>query len=279
MVQNSDELVLMLKDGIRYSETTGDGSYNPRQRFTRYRFKEAEQKFDLTGFKQQRTDEDLFKSNYAMMNLKQLKYYRDSTEKFSDSVAKTYSNIVVPMIRLYSLNTPVAKVPVKKKLSYKNSLLELVPEKERLTAIIYAQSETRNIREAITLKAAEKKEYNSSIFRAIIEYQRKFTLAISCLILFSIGAPLGAIIRKGGLGLPVVMSILFFLIYHIISTIGEKSARAGTLDPVFGMWIAIIVLAPLGVFLTYKAAIDSAIFDVDYYKQQFLKLIKKKKPA
>ena len=277
MVQNSDELVLMLKDGIRYSETTGEGSYNPRQRFTRYRFKEAEQKFDLSGFKQQRTDEDLFKSNYAMMNLKQLKYYRDSTEKLSDSVSKTYDNIVVPMIRLYSLNTPVAKVSVKKNLTYKNSLLEVIPEKERLSAVIYAQSETRNIREAITLKAAEKKEYNTSIFRAIIEYQRKFTLAISCLILFSIGAPLGAIIRKGGLGLPVVMSILFFLIYHIISQIGEKSARAGTLDPVFGMWIAIIVLAPLGVFLTYKAAIDSAIFDVDYYKQQFLKLIKKKK--
>ena len=109
----------------------------------------------------------------------------------------------------------------------------------------------------------------------MVEYQRKFTLSFSCLVLFSIGAPLGAIIRKGGLGLPVVMSIIFFLIYHIISTIGEKSAKEGSLSPVLGMWIAIIVLTPLGVFLTYKAASDSVLFDIDYYKQVVQRFIKK----
>jgi lipopolysaccharide export system permease protein len=114
------------------------------------------------------------------------------------------------------------------------------------------------------------------IRRFIIEYQRKFTLAVSCLVLFSIGAPLGAIIRKGGLGMPVVMSILFFLIFHIISTISEKSAKDGSLQPILGMWLAIIILTPLGVFLTYKATVDSAIFNIDNYKQFFLKLLKKK---
>jgi lipopolysaccharide export system permease protein len=109
-----------------------------------------------------------------------------------------------------------------------------------------------------------------------MEYQRKFTLAASCLLLFFIGAPLGAIIRKGGLGLPVVMAIVFFLLYHIIATVAEKSATTGSLNSFFGMWLSIFVLSPLGAFLTYKATVDSALFDVNYFKQFFVKLFTKK---
>jgi lipopolysaccharide export system permease protein len=278
MTKTPDEslLILNLKDGVRYEETSGDGSYNPRERFTRFNFKETTQKFDLSGFKMQRTDENLFKSSYAMMNLKQLKYYKDSTVKVTDSTIKTYDNLIVPMIRLYAMNAPVNEVKVKKVPEYKESVLDIVPLNDRANAISFAMNEARGIKEIVSAKAIEKKDYTGSILRYIVEYNRKFTLAVSCLILFSIGAPLGAIIRKGGLGLPVVMSVLFFLVYHIISQIGEKSAKAGNMDPILGMWIAIIVLTPLGIFLTYKAAIDSAIFDVDYYKQQFLKLVKKK---
>jgi lipopolysaccharide export system permease protein len=109
-----------------------------------------------------------------------------------------------------------------------------------------------------------------------VEYHKKISLAVSCLVLFFIGAPLGAIIRKGGLGLPVVMSVIFFLFYHIISTIGEKYAKEGALSPVLGIWIAVIVLSPLGAFLTYKASVDSVLFDADLYKQWFKKLWKLK---
>src|SRR5258708_36342759 len=91
-----------------------------------------------------------------------------------------------------------------------------------------------------------------------IEYQKKFTLSAACIVLFLIGAPLGAIIRKGGLGMPVVVSVIFFLLYYIIWTIGEKSAKQGDLSPVIGEWISIIVLTPIGIFLSYKAANDSA---------------------
>ena len=79
---------------------------------------------------------------------------------------------------------------------------------------------------------------------------------------------------KGGLGLPVVVSVLFFLVYHIISTVGEKSVKEGNLSPVMGMWMAIFILTPLGLFLTYKATIDSALFDVDIYKNLFKKAFK-----
>ena len=275
MYKTSDEssLVLKLHNGARYVEESGDKVYNPRQRFYRYRFKETEQKFDLTGFKMQRTDENLFKSNYAMLNLRQLNYYRDSTKKKADSNATTVLSGLLPMYRLSYSNFKI-KTTTKVK-PYEGSILKVVPEESQGQAISYAQTQVRTLSENLNLKGEEQSTFDKSVRRYIVEYHRKFTLAFSCLVLFFIGAPLGAIIRKGGLGLPVVVSIVFFLIFHIISTISEKSAREGSVDPALGMWIAIIVLSPLGAFLTYKAAADSVLFDVDYYKQLFQKLFKR----
>ncbi|RMG80725.1 MAG: LptF/LptG family permease, partial [Bacteroidetes bacterium] len=106
-----------------------------------------------------------------------------------------------------------------------------------------------------------------------IEWHRKFVLSIACLVLFFIGAPLGAIIRKGGLGMPVVISTLFFLFYHIISITGEKLAKQGEIPAWQGMWLATVILLPVGIFLTYKANTDSPIFEMDTY-WKFLDKIK-----
>ncbi|MGZ3753170.1 MAG: LptF/LptG family permease, partial [Mucilaginibacter sp.] len=108
-----------------------------------------------------------------------------------------------------------------------------------------------------------------------VEFHKKFTMSVACVVLFLIGAPLGAIIRKGGLGMPVVVSVIFFLIYYIISTIGEKAVKNGDLAPIIGMWIAIIVLTPVGIFLSYKAANDSVLFDAETYKRFFNKLLRR----
>ena len=113
-----------------------------------------------------------------------------------------------------------------------------------------------------------------------IEEQRKFSLSLACLIFFFIGAPLGAIIRKGGLGMPVVVSVLFFLLYYVISLTGEKFARESVITPFLGMWISSFILIPLGAFLTYKASTDSVIMNVDTYFKFFKKIAnlwKKKK--
>ena len=104
---------------------------------------------------------------------------------------------------------------------------------------------------------------------------RKFTLSFACLIFFFIGAPLGAIVRKGGLGLPVVISVAFFIIYYIIDTTGQKMAREGVWEVWQGMWLSSAVLLPIGIFLTYKAATDSALFNADAYKL-FLAKVKKR---
>ena len=104
---------------------------------------------------------------------------------------------------------------------------------------------------------------NRLIRRHWREWHRKFTLSLACLIFFFIGAPLGAIIRKGGLGMPTVISVFIFIIYYIIDTSSSKLARDGVWDMRFGMWMSTAVLTPLGIWLTYKANIDSEVFNAE----------------
>jgi lipopolysaccharide export system permease protein len=112
-----------------------------------------------------------------------------------------------------------------------------------------------------------------SINRHLIEWHRKLTLSIACILLFFIGAPLGAIIRKGGLGLPVVISVLFFLAYHITSITFEKLAKQGEMDAGLGMWISSMALFPIGLFLTYQATTDSKVLDMETYTKAIEQLL------
>ena len=109
------------------------------------------------------------------------------------------------------------------------------------------------------------KESLNQLYRSKVEWHKKISLPVSIMIFFLIGAPLGAIIRKGGLGLPVVVSVIFFVIYYMISLSGEKFAKEGTWNAVYGMWLSTIVLTPIAAYLTYKATNDSALLDTDWY--------------
>ena len=109
-----------------------------------------------------------------------------------------------------------------------------------------------------------------------IVWHKKFTLSIACLVFFFIGAPLGAIIRKGGLGMPVVISVVFFIIYWVISFTSEKISKEGVFPPYIGMWISTLILFPLGFFLTRKATADSSLFDVTEYTRFITKFFRPK---
>jgi len=269
-------LVLKLKDGIRYEESPGSAStYNPRQRLMRTKFKETEQRFDLSGFQMKRTDEELFKSNYAMMNIRQLKFYLDSFNVKGDSNLRSAYSDLAQIAKVYRVDTLNKKLPVKPMKAYRN-VLDLIPRDRKIQSLQSAKDQIRSVKDVLNRKELFELDNEVRLRGFLIELNRKFTMAVSCLVLFFIGAPLGAIIRKGGLGLPVVMSVLFFLIYHIISTIGEKSVKEGSLSPFLGMWVAIICLSPLGIFLTYKATVDSVLFDLDIYKRWFKRIFSKK---
>ncbi|MDN5286309.1 MAG: LptF/LptG family permease [Mucilaginibacter sp.] len=269
-------LVLKLKDGVSYEEAAGDkATYNLRQRLTRFRFKETEQKFDLSSFKLARTNESEFKTASQMMNLKQLYKFIDSTQHQIDGGIVMNYKLVTPYIKYFSIPT---KSMVGKKFipADKTGVLKNLKLTDQVVALSSAASEVRSIKDVLKNRTDRYKSDSETIRRYSVELQKKYTLSAACIALFLIGAPLGAIIRKGGLGLPVVISVIFFLIYYIISTIGEKSVKAGNVSIIFGMWIAIIVLTPIGLFLSYKAATDSVIFDMELYKRWFNKFIKRK---
>ena len=116
----------------------------------------------------------------------------------------------------------------------------------------------------------------SNMIKHEVVWHQKFTLSLACFIFFFIGAPLGAIIRKGGLGLPVVVSVLFFVLYHIISITGEKAVKTGDLNVDFGIWLSTMVIMPLGLFLTYKATTDAQLMDTESWQKFFKKLHFKK---
>jgi lipopolysaccharide export system permease protein len=267
-------LVLKLKDGVKYSETPGETAFNSRERLTRYRFKETEQKFDISGLKLHRTDESEFKSALQMMNLKQLKDNEHVTQRQIDSGIDVNYKLIVAYIKYFAY--PHKHNPANKITTITNyNVLTGIKINEQVSAVTNAASEVRSIEDLVKNRSDRHTDLLKNLHRAILEYQKKFTLSAACIALFLIGAPLGAIIRKGGLGLPVVVSVIFFLIFYIITTIGEKYAKDGDLSPVIGSWIAIVIITPIGVFLSYKAATDSVIFDMELYKRFFNKLFKR----
>ncbi|MDR2283942.1 MAG: LptF/LptG family permease [Sphingobacterium sp.] len=260
-------MILKLIDGVRYEDSRSNNAktYDPRQQFTRFYFKETETKFDMDVFAMKRTDENLFKQHHQMLNLRQLKLKSDTNRMELDSVSRISAQELKHNI-LYTSRYYNEGNREKAKIKINGDILTYIPESNKRNVVSSALGQIQQFKDGTFNRSTEYQGLVEKDIRYDIEYHRKFTLAISCLLLFAIGAPLGAIIRKGGLGAPVVISIIFFLIYHIISTVAEKSAKDGAITPFWGMWMAIVVLTPLAAFLTYKSTTDSALFDMDQYK-------------
>jgi len=267
-------LVMELEDGVRYEEGGTQGNFNPRQTLTRFRFKKTTQKMDLTGFNIHRTNESEFTKAFQMMSLRMLNDTMRKTQHVLDSNNLANYKLVIPYIRYF--NTALSSKTVKHPVPAKPNILTGLNHNEKLGIVNTALAGAKSVDEMLKSRVTVIKDRAGDLHQAAVEYQKKFTLSAACIALFLIGAPLGAIIRKGGLGLPVVVAVIFFLIYYIISTIGEKYVKAGDASPLVGMWIAIFILTPIGLFLSYKAANDSVIFDVDAYKRLFGKLFKVK---
>ena len=213
-----------------------------------------------------------------MMNLKQLSTSKDSLErelvKKKANFRRGLKNRLTQYKKLDSLRLEKHTVAVDTQQFAYNSMLFRMDILLREKAIEKALIATRNAKDNIKSQKKDFDRRSEQIRKHSIAYHKKFTLSFACLILFFVGAPLGAIIRKGGLGLPVVMSTLFFVLYHILSMIGERSAVAGGMNLFFGMWLASMVFLPLGVFLTYKATSDAPLFDSETYKRMLERLQK-----
>ena len=261
MGMSSDKryLVFEMYDVQRYTEDKG--KTHP---FTYSEIEEHTVRFDLSSFQFNRTDDDLFKDHYEMLNLDQLEASMDTLKHKLDVRLDDYHESMNNRLQIYS-DTNIAKQKIiLDTISGTDIFAGMKLEEQKglySTAINIARS-SRTYSQSIH---DEKEMRQKRINLHEIEWHKKFTLSLACIVLFFIGAPLGAIIRKGGLGMPVVFSILIFIIYHIISITGMKLVKQGELPALIGMWMATATLVPLGMFLTYKATTDSVLLDSTYY--------------
>ncbi|MGC8824316.1 MAG: LptF/LptG family permease [Bacteroidales bacterium] len=241
--------------------------------FRRDRFKQQIITIPLEGFDFQRTQEELFRNNYQMMNLSQLKYSIDSMNReITGDVISLKSNLAVSNLYPVKIFNSVSRsavdtLPAIKDFRNVRFLYYYLFNKnsERSSVISMALSEARSIRSTLLTEAEVRRSKMIRMRKHEIEWHKKFTLSLACLIFFFIGAPLGAIIRKGGFGLPLVISVVFFVLYYIVSLTGEKMARESFWPTWQGVWLASMVLLPVGIFLTIKATNDSVVFNLDFY--------------
>ena len=282
MIKSDDDkyLIFSLRDGVQYQERSPATVYNPRQQFIRFEFKTSEQKFPLEGFKLTHFDENLFRNSFMVMNIKQLAKGEDSINRIINVSNTQLGTSIKTNFSYFNYKSKIdtlKRAPIK----YNPSILDNTTGSftNKIAVINSALSAMRNIRAYIPGTIEFNSNQQSDLRKYQVEYQHKFSMAFACLVFFFIGAPLGAIIRKGGLGLPMVMSILFFLIFQILMSTGEKYSKNGLWHVYQGVWLSSFVLVPIGLFLTYKASTDSQLFDVQSYLNFFKSLAfwKKKK--
>jgi len=269
-------LVFTLYNGYNYLDKTDQRNYKKTNPYQRTKFREEVRKFNLVDFELERTNEDLFKSNYSMLNLSQLRKAEDSLIQQVNAKKNELPSAGIKNFYFYNSIDSSKYVDFEPGKPYTTDLLEELRDYEKIEIIEEAANRARRARQKLQNVKMEIESKNKLIYRHQAEWHRKFTLSFACFVLFFIGAPLGAIISRGGLGLPVVVSVLFFVLFHIISITGEKSVKSGVIDANIGMWIASVVLLPLGIFLTIKATTDSPLLDSDAWIKLYNRIFKRR---
>lgn len=260
---NKRFLEFNLKDGWRYQEK-GD-RFSANTEFIRIGFKEYTKQFDLSslGF-EERTPDTVNRSNHRMQSMRQLSRSIDSIQKNIDQYAEKVKRDIFSVFTFSGYldsnhkNPPIEKITAKK-------FEDLVPDSNMLTVNQRGAATIASVILNSEITSTEYKSMQRDLRVHKIEWHKKITLSLACLVLFLIGAPLGSIIRKGGLGTPLVIAICFFMFFFFFNTAGEKNAKENVLTPFGGMWMATFCLLPVGIFLTYKAMHDSNLMNREFY--------------
>ena len=280
MSPNQRNIIFTLYNGFNYTDITTD-NYKDTRPFERMSFKEEQIKFSLASFDMTRSSEDMYKSYQQMMNIRQLSQSLDSLERRFGSKQENFTQGFERRWANYnSLSLPEPRtdtMTVNQNQLLRWPLLDNYEGEQRTALVNMAVSTAQNAKDNVAFNKVDLGSQTENINKHRKEWHKKFTLSIACIIFFFIGAPLGSIIRKGGLGLPVVISVVFFIIYHLISTICERMAVFGDLNMFLGVWLSSLVLMPVGLFFTFKATSDAALFDGDSWKKFFQRLFKRHK--
>ena len=220
----------------------------------------------LPNYDFERSDVQNHKSGYKMLNLPQLTTVIDSFSNMITTQEDQLRLTVKPVYQQSDLRYSHVDTTLRAKIPDNFwSKFHQMPKSKRQTAIQEAVSSVRSQKDQIAglIYELDSKGKQTRLYK--IEWHRILNIAIACFIFFFIGAPLGAIIRKGGVGTPIIIAVLFFVIYYVISMIGERSAKEGAMTPFEGMWMSTFIILVIGVFLTWMATRDSSIFNQELY--------------
>jgi lipopolysaccharide export system permease protein len=281
-------LVFELNDGWRYEFKKDDsGSYEQQRMY----FKHWTKVVDVSSFMFNRTNENLFSNNEEMMNVSELSFHTDSMYKVMERDFREYGRNVSHFISLKKSDSTF-KTLTEKLALFKDSvpseklregMIAQVPDSLKADVASKVASDFESLQRYSNMFKTNRQINEGKVRDFDMEWHKKFTFAFACLVLFLIGAPMGAIVRKGGLGMPAVISVSFFVIYFVLSSTGEKLAKQAKMTPFEGMWLATLSLTPIAILVLIQARNDSSIFKKESYlllwnnlKSLLIKIIKPK---
>ncbi len=269
--ENRRFIEFILYNGWRYEERGAA----PNTEYIRLGFKEYKRMFDISSLGlQERTADSVNKNNARMLSMRQLSVAIDSMQKQKNNISsRVKAEVLGPFTFTRFMDSSWKSSPQKVKAK---NFKEMVPDSIRSIIAERLVSKLNSAKVSNQIVIDQDLPQKKSLWSYEVEWHKKLMLSFSCLVLFLIGAPLGSIIRKGGLGSPLIFAIGFFMLFYFSSTSGEKSAREGSMSPFVGMWLSTFILLPIGVFLTYTAMRDSQLFNKEWYYRFWRKLRRNK---
>jgi lipopolysaccharide export system permease protein len=274
--ENSNILKLVLNDGYYYEDIIPK-RYEDRNKipFAKASFKKDVINLDLSVLNGDQNDQNITNTT-TMLNINELNYTIDSLHKNYNRDVVSFADNIHQRVGFVSVNKSI--LPLKNE-KVNADLLSLLNESDQLQILQFASSTVTNTLFSIESSKDEMINKQKIINSHFIALYDKFVVAFACLMMFFIGAPLGAIIRKGGIGLPIVFAVLIFITFHFINTFGKRLAEENGISPFFGSWMSSFILTPLAVLLTYRATNDIGLINIDSILHPFQKLFQKLFPS
>lgn len=287
--EDSDLIQLLLTDGYRYEEMQPKSAKNrKKQPFTRAKFETYISNIDVSDLNNQDIEAESDITTDKMKNVVRLTKDIDSLRENNLKQVNAFSKNIFIRMGAFPVRDSLKKEKDKIKTAKTkeidstadtNNLASLVPEWQQSQLFNNAKNSLTNILNTINGKKEELDKRYERYNRHILSLHKKFALGFACIILFFVGAPLGAIIRKGGLGLPMVIAIILFLTYYFIGVFAENSAKKGSINPMLGAWMSTIIMFPLSIYLTRRATTDRGLMGDGNMIQRITEFFKFKKKA
>lgn len=269
---DTNYLQLQLFNGARYEDILKEQQQQVTRPLMQLLYGELNVNIDMSEFKMKHTEKELFKGHHEMMDIWQIDSEIDT---FNLDISKKHTNLKNQFNSYFLVHTlrtiGLSKSNRKLKIFY-----ESLNNDEFNRSIENAQNLVRSSSGYIDTINEEIASKKATILDYTLGWHKKINVSFACIVLFFVGSSLGAIIRKGGMGLPVVVAVVFFLLYYVVSIIYERMVIEEVYNVVFGSWFPLLLFLPLGIYLTYKAANDSALFDITRYIELVKKVFSKK---